>query len=183
MHLNLQNIDKTWTIFLDRDGVINHEKENDYIHSWDEFEFYKDAAESFKIFAEKFKQVIVVTNQRGIGKGVTLKNNVEMIHQNMQRQVALLGGRIDKVYFCPDLESSSPNRKPNAGMAFMAKQDFPEIDFTKSIMVGNNFSDMEFGKNIGAVTVFLTTTNPGVTEADNRIDLVFDSLQAFAKAL
>ena len=183
MHLNLQNIDKTWTLFLDRDGVINHEKENNYIHTWDEFEFYKGAAESFKIFAEKFMQVIVVTNQRGIGKGVTLKNNVEMIHQNMQRQVALLGGRIDKVYFCPDLESSSPNRKPNAGMAFMAKQDFPEIDFTKTIMVGNNFSDMEFGKNIGAVTVFLTTTNPGVTEADNRIDLVFDSLQAFAKAL
>lgn len=183
MHFNLKNIDKTWTLFLDRDGVINHEKADDYIHSWDEFQFYVGAAESFKIFAEKFKQVIVVTNQRGIGKGVTLLNDLELIHKNMQMQVALLGGRIDRVYFCPDLESSSPNRKPNAGMALQAKFDFPEIDFSKSIMVGNNFSDMEFGKNIGAQTVFLTTTQPLPSMPDNRIDLLFGSLVEFAKAL
>ena len=69
-------------------------------------------------------------------------------------------GKIDRIYFCMDADESSPCRKPNPGMAFQAATDFPEIDLKKSLMVGNNMSDMFFGKNAGMKTVYLKTTSP-----------------------
>ena len=80
----------------------------------------------------------------------------------MLREIEAKGGKIDRIYFCVDAEASSPCRKPNPGMAFQAVRDFPEIDLKKSLMVGNNLSDMLFGKNAGMKTVFLKTTNPGL---------------------
>jgi histidinol-phosphate phosphatase family protein len=179
----LNNIDQSWTLFLDRDGVINHEKNKDYIHTWDEFVFYDGVQEAIKSFSTIFKRIIIVTNQKGVGKGLTLLENLTEIHNNMKSSIQLAGGRIDAIYFCPDLDENSPNRKPNPGMGYQAQQDFPEIDFTKSIMVGNTISDMEFGRNIGAITVFLPTTRPEVDHADSRIDLVQNSLIDFSRTL
>ena len=68
-------------------------------------------------------------------------------------------------------------------MAIKAKEQFPEIDFTHSIMIGNNISDMQFGRNAGMYTVFLKTTNPDIVFPHPDIDLVFDLLTDFAKAL
>ena len=85
------------------------------------------------------------------------------------------------MYYCTELESNC--RKPNTGMALRAKNDLPAIDFTKSVIVGNSMSDMEFGRNIGAVTVFVTTTTPSVDPADDRVDEVFASLEDFAGTL
>ncbi|MBS1974038.1 MAG: histidinol phosphate phosphatase, partial [Bacteroidetes bacterium] len=65
--LNLKQIDKSWTLFLDRDGVINHEKEQDYIYHYGEFVFYDGAREALKIFSGTFSLIIIATNQRGIG--------------------------------------------------------------------------------------------------------------------
>ncbi len=163
--------------------MINHEKYLDYIHTWDEFVFYDGVKEAIKIFAAKFQYIFVVTNQKGVGKGITLLKDLHIIHKNMVAEIALHGGRIDKVYCCTDLEATSPCRKPNTGMALQAKKDFPAIDFSKSIMVGNTISDMEFGRNIGAHTIFLPTTRPGVSHTDDRIDEVYHSLPDFAKAL
>lgn len=181
--INLKKIDNTWTLFLDRDGVINHEKHQDYIHTWDEFYFYEGAKEAIAVFSKIFRHVIVITNQRGIGKGITRKADVEHIHKNMIGEIENAGGRIDKVYFCPDLDESSPDRKPNPGMGLQAVKDFPDIDLSKTIMVGNTFSDMQFGRNLGVQTIFLTTTRPEVDLKDERIDAVYASLAAFADSL
>jgi len=181
--IDLSKIDKSWALFLDRDGVINHEKHLDYIHTWDEFVFYDGVKEAIKIFAAKFKYIIIVTNQKGVGKGVTKLDDLNIIHKNMQAEIENAGGRIDKIYFCTDLEQESPYRKPNPGMGLQAINDFPGIDITKAIMVGNTISDMQFGRNLGIKTVFLTTTRPEVSLTDERIDAVYDSLVSFAKAL
>jgi D-glycero-D-manno-heptose 1,7-bisphosphate phosphatase len=181
--INLNKIDNTWTLFLDRDGVINHEKHQDYIHTWDEFIFYEGVKEAIAVFAKRFKYIIVVTNQKGIGKGVTKPEDLQMIHKNMVIEIKKNGGRIDAVYFCPDLEEKSPNRKPNPGMGLQAAQDFPEIDLNKAIMVGNTLSDMQFGRNLGVQTIFLPTTRPEVDLKDERIDAIYDSLIAFANDL
>jgi D-glycero-D-manno-heptose 1,7-bisphosphate phosphatase len=61
--IDLKKIDKSWTLFLDRDGVINHEKHLDYIHTWDEFRFYEGVEEAFAIFSRIFKRIVIVTNQ------------------------------------------------------------------------------------------------------------------------
>ena len=98
-------------------------------------------------------------------------------------EIKIAGGKIDAVYFCPDLEDESPNRKPNTGMGLQAVQDFPEIDLTKSIIIGNTLSDMQFGRNLGVKTIFLPTTRPEVDLHDTRIDGVYDSLIAFANTL
>ncbi len=176
-------IDDSWTLFLDRDGVINHEKPLDYIHTWNEFQFYEGVIEAMQVFAKRFKHIIVVTNQKGVGKGLTTLENLTTIHQNMKNEVEAHGGRIDAIYFCADLDDNSPNRKPNPGMGLQAVQAFPDIDTGRSIMVGNTLSDMGFGRNLGAYTVFLPTTRPEVDPKDHRIDWVSDSLKAFSQLL
>ena len=179
----LKQIDNNWTLFLDRDGVINHEKHLGYINKWEEFVFYEGVKEAIRVFAGRFRYIFIVTNQKGVGKGITQLDDLYLIHQNMLNEINYAGGRIDKVYFCPDLEETSPNRKPNAGMALQAKQDFSQVDFSRSIMVGNTLSDMQFGRNIGALTIFLPTTRPESEHTDESIDAVYPSLLHFAKAL
>ena len=179
---NLQNIDASWTLFIDRDGVVNDEKHLDYIHTWDEFKFYDGVKDAFKIFNRKFGRIIMVTNQRGIAKGLTRLEDLELIHRNMLEKIENSGGRIDRIYFCPDMES--PNRKPNPGMGLQALKDFPEIDLSKSMMIGNTLSDMKFGRNLGvAINVFLPTTRKEVDVNDENIDLVFDDLLSVSNAL
>ncbi len=173
-----------YTLFLDRDGVINLEQKDGYINHWNEFVFYDGVLEAIKIFAEKFDHIFVVTNQRGVGRGITQEDDLHLIHRNMVAAIKKAGGKIDKIYYCTHTEDNSPNRKPNTGMALQAKKDFAQIDFKKSVMVGNTASDMHFGRNIGAYTVFLTTTRP--EEKDNNrqlIDHFFPDLIAYAKFL
>ena len=179
---DFKKIDKTWTLFLDRDGVINDEKYMDYIHTWEEFRFYDGVKEAMKIFSEKFGKIFIVTNQRGVAKGLTKIEALENIHKNMLKELKDAGGRVDKIYFCVDMES--PNRKPNPGMGLQAQKDFSEIDFSKSIMIGNTLSDMKFGRNLNvAATIFLPTTRKDVDLKHEDIDLVFDDLISVANAL
>lgn len=183
MHTDLlKTINKSWTLLIDRDGVINHEKKDDYIHTWEEFEFYDGVKEAMKIFNERFGRIILVTNQRGIARGLTKLEDLELIHKNMLEEIERSGGRIDQIYFCPDMEG--PNRKPNHGMGLQALKDFPDIDLSKSVMIGNTLSDMAFGRNLGvALNIFLPTTRKEVDVNDPRIDLVFPDLESAAKAL
>ena len=177
------NIDKTWTLFIDRDGVINHEKKEDYILNWSEFIFYDNTKDAMKIFANTFGTIILVTNQRGVGIQKMNVEDLENIHKNMLQEIENAGGRIDKIYYCADIDNTSPNRKPNAGMAFKAKKDFPNINFEKSFIVGNRLSDMQFGRNAGIKTVYLNTTNPEIENPHSLIDYRFNSLIEFANSL
>lgn len=181
--LDLKKIDKNWTLFLDRDGVINKDKPGSYIFNAGEFHFYPGVLNAFKLFAEKFGRIIVVTNQRGIGKGLMTEADLSSIHSKMLGAINSEGVHIDAIYYCTSLSNTAFERKPNPGMAVRAKNDFPDIDFNKSIMVGNNISDMLFGKNAGMYTVFVKTTNPGQTFPHPDTDLNFDTLPDFAKAL
>jgi D-glycero-D-manno-heptose 1,7-bisphosphate phosphatase len=176
--LNLSNIDHTWTLFLDRDGVINHEIHPHYINTWEEFKFYDGVKVAIKLFTQKFNRIIIVTNQRGIAKGVTKMDDLQLIHKNMLAEIEKVGGHIDAIYYCPELES--PNRKPNPGMGLQAVKDFPDINLNKAIMVGNTISDMQFGRNLGVHTIFLPTNRPDVDTSDPRIDAVYPSLIALA---
>ena len=172
-------IDKDWTLFLDRDGVINVRIIDGYVTKIEEFEFLPGVIEAFKIFKNKFNRIIVVTNQQGVGKGLMTEDDVKEVHDFMINEVENHDGKIDKDYFCPQLKSVPDNyRKPSPKMAYMAKEDFPEIDLSKSIMIGDMNSDVEFGKNAGMMTVFI---------GDNELKLIpdgrFNSLYDFAKVI
>ena len=173
MTLNDLHIDKSWTLFLDRDGVINKKLENDYVKHWIEFEFLEGSIDAIKYLASVFGKVVVVTNQQGIGKRLYRIEDLELIHKNMLYEIAYHGGKIDKVYFSPHLTAENhPTRKPGIGMALDAQKDFPEIDFKKSIVIGDSMSDMEFGKNAGMKTIFISEEN----RQDPKIDFNFRSL-------
>ncbi|MES1160298.1 MAG: HAD-IIIA family hydrolase [Bacteroidota bacterium] len=180
---DLQQIDKDWSLFLDRDGVINHEKEGSYVFHYGEFAFYADTKDALQILAARFSRIVVVTNQRGVGKGLMSTEDLLDIHGKMVAEIIAAGGRIDGIYYCDSLQNDHPGRKPNPGMAFEAKKDHPSIDLARSVMVGNNISDMEFGRNAGMHTVFLRTTHPEQPLPHPAIDLAFNSLYDFAKAL
>ena len=180
--INLKNINASWTLFIDRDGVVNDEKHLDYINKWDEFKFYKGVKEAFKIFNKKFGTIVMITNQRGVAKGLTKIEELDVIHKNMLQEIEEAGGRIDNVYVCTEMESE--NRKPNTGMGLQAIKDFPQIDVSKSIMIGNTLSDMKFGRNLNvAINIFLPTTRKEVPLDHKDIDFVFDDLISVAKAL
>lgn len=147
---NEVNVDDSWSIFLDRDGVINTRKIGGYIQSIDEFEFTPGALKSIIELGKIFKYIFIVTNQQGIGKGLFSVEQLAEVHEHMTKTINKAGGRITKIYFCPNLASdNSRNRKPNTGMGIQAKLDFPEVDFHKSIMIGDSPSDMQFGERLG----------------------------------
>ena len=181
--LDLKSIDKSWTLFLDRDGVINLERLGKYVLNWSEFEFLDGALDALKIFSKKFGHIIIISNQRGVGKGLMTEDDLLDIHKEMQKEIKEAGGRIDKIYYCIDVDEACFNRKPNPGMGLQAMKDHPAIDASKTIMVGNKPSDMSFGRAVGCHTVFVTTTNPEQEFPHADIDFVFPTLIDFAKTL
>ena len=173
--------DKTWTLFLDRDGVINVKPLVDYVKCWEEFNFAPGALEAIKKLSGIFGKIIVVTNQQGIGKGLYTAAELEYIHSNMLEKINESGGRIDSIYYCPDLAVYNPPcRKPNTGMAYRAKEDYPQIDFKKAVMVGDSISDMEFGKELGMYLVFVSE-NISILPPSLHVDRVVLSLRDFAE--
>ena len=181
--LNLNDIDKSWTLFLDRDGVINKERVGQYVLNWEEFIFNDGTLDAFKIFSQKFRRIIIVSNQRGIGKGLMTEDDIANIHNEMQKEVEAAGSHIDAIYYCTDIFDTHFHRKPNPGMAKLAHKEFTDIDLSKAIMVGNKPSDMRFGRAAGMFTVFVTTTNPDQSFPHPDIDLIFPDLHHFARAL
>ena len=145
------------TLFLDRDGVINKKIENDYVRNWSQFKFLPNVIEALKIINDFFDRIIIVTNQRGIGRGLMTEKDLENIHNKMLFILKKEGINIDKIYYCPhDYEKEMCNcRKPKIGMALQAKRDFPDIDFNNAIMVGDSISDIEFGNKSGMIPILI----------------------------
>lgn len=165
--MNNWNIDSSWTLFLDRDGVINERKMGGYIQSVEEFKFLPKSVSAIAELSRYFQHVFVVTNQQGIGKGIMTECNLLDIHAYMVETIENVGGSISNCYFAPELRTSRNNmRKPNSGMALKAQEDFPEVDFSKSIMVGDSDSDILFGMNLGMKTVRIKTVEPIKVESD-----------------
>jgi D-glycero-D-manno-heptose 1,7-bisphosphate phosphatase len=179
-----KEIDSTWTLFLDRDGVINERKIGGYIQSIEEFKFLDHVEESIGFFSSVFGYIFVVTNQQGIGKGVMKECNLLDIHCYMCDKIESKGGRIDKCYFAPGLKSEENIlRKPNSGMALLAKSDFPEINFQKAIMVGDTDSDILFGKNLGMKTVRIKTHEDINIEADLTVKNLYNLKEIWEKII
>lgn len=156
MNIEIPKIDTSWTLFLDRDGVINKKLEGNYVKIIDEFEFLPYALEAIKLFSSRFHKVVIVTNQQGISKRLMTEDDLNKVHQYLLQEVQNFGGRIDAIYHAPQLaKENSIMRKPNIGMALKAKEEFPSIDFKKSIMVGDSISDMEFAKNANMFGVLI----------------------------
>lgn len=135
------------TLLLDRDGVINVLRPGDYVKTVDEFEWMPGVKDALREAAGKFRRIFIVTNQRGVGRGVMTREALDGIHSWMTAEIEATGGRIDGIYVCTAVSDEDPCRKPNRGMFDRLLQDHPEVNPSRTLMVGDSESDLAFAKN------------------------------------
>ena len=175
-------------IFLDRDGTINQDPEG-YISSPKDFHLFPFTAEAIRIFNELEYKTIVVTNQSGIARGLYTIDDLHAVHNYMIELLEKEKAFIDLILYSPyhpDYPLSTGNyqlstvnyqlstvnhRKPKPGMFFEALHKFP-IKASKSYMIGDKASDIEFGKTNGLTTI-LVKTGYGKETWENRGELKF----------
>ncbi|MFH0894338.1 MAG: HAD-IIIA family hydrolase [Bacteroidota bacterium] len=173
----------SWTLFLDRDGVINRRLPDDYVKHENEFEFIEGVENAIAVFSKIFHRIIVVTNQQGIGKGLMTEEMLASVHKKMLTGIEKAGGKIDKIYFCKHRkEDNHFDRKPSVGMALKAKHDFPDIHFGYSVMAGDSESDMIFGHRAGMFTALIGDDTAIARKNPKLVDFYFTSLKEMAEA-
>jgi D-glycero-D-manno-heptose 1,7-bisphosphate phosphatase len=171
--------DNSWTLFLDRDGILNRRIESDFVKTPGEFVWNDGALDCLPLFAKIFGTIVVVTNQQGIGQGELSVEQLDAIHRKMLEEAHAAGGRIDKVYFCPDAEGSQNlHRKPGIGMALQARKEFPGINFRRSVMLGDTFTDMLFGKRLKMTTILVSEDRRAAREHAPLVDYWFPDMSA-----
>ncbi len=162
---------KDRTLFLDRDGVINVQLVGDYVKNVSELELREDFLKSIPFIVNNFGKVFIITNQQCIAKGLCTQADVDQVHRHLLDVLESHGLHITNVYVCPHLAGSGCScRKPETGLAMQAKADHPDIDFARSVMVGDSTSDMRFGRCCGMETVFI-----GKVTDENRTGILADS--------
>lgn len=173
-----------YTLFLDRDGVINRRIPGGYVGSPADFELLPGVLEAIQFFSHYFQRIIIVSNQQGVGKGLITNRDVERVHEYLLEKVAQAGGHIDGVYFCPALASdNNPCRKPSSGMALQAQNNFPDITFGNTVMAGDSRSDLQFASLLNMEAVFIETEPDRAIIPPEMYSFKFPSLLAFAHAL
>jgi len=153
-----------YTVFLDRDGVINHDS-SDYIKTESEFSFINKSPEAIALLTRAGFDVIVITNQSAIARKMTTKKEIEKIFNKMKSGISDVGGEIKDIFFCPHLPDADCDcRKPNPGLIFQARKKY-NIDLKYSCMVGDSVKDIECAKNAGCgLSVLVKTGNGEITE-------------------
>lgn len=169
------------TIFLDRDGVLNEKMpEGRYVTRWSEFHLLPGVAEAIGRLNRAGLRVVVVSNQRGVSLGLYTTADVRAIHTELQNLLASHSAHVDGFYFCPHGKGECICRKPLPGMFEQARAEFPEIAAETSAMIGDSRSDIEFGRRLGMLTVFIEgdpeRQKAGNAEAAELADLRFGSL-------
>ena len=168
-------------LFLDRDGVIN--KEINYLHRIEDFEFIDGVFETCRYFQEIGYYIFVVTNQGGIGRGYYTERQFHRLDAWMVAQFAIRGVRICQTYFSPYHPTAGvgvyrcehADRKPNPGMLLRAKADWG-IDLARSLLVGDKESDILAGINAGVGMTVLVRSGHAIDEASTRAAVVVDSI-------
>ncbi|MFT4875906.1 MAG: histidinol-phosphate phosphatase family protein [Bacteroidia bacterium] len=172
---------KEYTLFIDRDGVINEPIVDNYAKRPEDFILCKGAIDALGELYQIFDKVILVTNQQGIHRGLMSESDLEDVHLKMYK--ALKNKDLpyfDAAFFAPYLSKvNHPWRKPHNGMLRKAQNYFEGIDFSKAIMVGDSPGDMKLADSLEILKVRIN--NPQF-EFDNQ-DVQFDSLSAFVYSL
>jgi D-glycero-D-manno-heptose 1,7-bisphosphate phosphatase len=142
------------TIFLDRDGVIN-ENRADYVKNWSEFRFLPGSREAIAKLSQAGHRIVVCTNQAGIAKGSISVETVQEIHRRMIASINEVGGKIEKVYFCPHAKNQDcVCRKPRPGMLLQARDELG-IDMHDAVFLGDSMTDIRAGLAAGIHAVLV----------------------------
>jgi D-glycero-D-manno-heptose 1,7-bisphosphate phosphatase len=168
-------------LFLDRDGTINVEK--DFIGNPHELELIPGSATAIREARTLGLKVIIVSNQSGIARGLMTEDDVKNVNSRLVELLQREGAAVDAIYYCPHYSSEDDGctcRKPSTGMFERAKTEH-NVDFKRSIMVGDRITDIEAGNRIGAATMLVLTgygkiVNEGYDGKPDHIDTVVPTL-------
>lgn len=142
-------------VFLDRDGVINKNR-NDYVKTWDEFEFLPNAKKGIKLLNDNGFKILIITNQSVVGRGIIKEKTLNEIHEKMLKELNECGCRIEKIYCCPHAPRDNCDcRKPKPGLLLKAADDF-DLDLKECHFIGDNETDKEAGDAVGCKTYLVS---------------------------
>lgn len=182
MHASTLNDTRRRAVFLDRDGVINLDKA--YVHRWEDFEFAPGAIEAMRQLKAAGYDLVVVTNQSGIARGMYTQDQFRQLTEHMCEELARFDARPAAVYHCPHHPSGSVAefavdclcRKPQPGLVLEAARDL-QLSLVDSIMVGDKPSDMEAARAAGVGRAYkVASDNELSDEGDGGADAAFANL-------
>lgn len=172
-------------VILDRDGVINRDSDQ-FIKSPDEWIALDGSLEAIAELNQAGYQVVVATNQSGIGRGLFEAAALNAMHEKMYKALATCGGRVDAVFFCPHTAADACEcRKPKTGMLREIARRF-DVDLTGVPVVGDSLRDLQAGAEVGAVPHLVLTGKGAKTRDAGNLPpgtQIHQDLRAFARAL
>ncbi len=178
MGIRSWGIDPSWTLFLDRDGVINRRIFGGYVRNFSEFHFQEGVCDALKKAKHCFARIIIVTNQQGVAKGIMTASELSELHEAMQTEIMRAGGKIDAVFAAVEWAEEQPSRrKPSPAMGLEAKALFPEINFEKAIMIGDTDNDLAFGQALSMKTVLIKSEEKVNRIPDEIVSSLYDLIQ------
>lgn len=169
-------------LFLDRDGVINREIE--YLHRTEDFEFIQGVFETCQFFQKEGYLLVVITNQAGIARGYYSEDHFHVLNDWMLQQFADRGIKIAKTYYSPNHPTQGIgqyrreclDRKPNPGMILRSQQEW-QIDLGRSILVGDKESDIEAGLAAHVGLNVLVRSGHLINEDRTQANVIIDSIR------
>ena len=172
-------------IILDRDGVINYDSDQ-FIKSPDEWKPLPGSLEAIARLTQAGYRVVVATNQSGISRGLFDMPTLNAIHDQMHKACALVGGRIDAVFFCPHAaESDCECRKPKSGMIEEIAERY-SVNLSGVPSVGDSLRDLQASARVGAQPILVLTGKGTKTQIQGGLPegtQVFPDLAAYVATL
>jgi D-glycero-D-manno-heptose 1,7-bisphosphate phosphatase len=155
--IGTNNFQEIAYVFLDRDGVLNSKfADVGYISRWEQMNILPGVEQAIAQLNASGRTVIVVTNQRGIAKGLCSEAGLLELHNRLRDHLVAHGAHLDAIYYCPHDDGECNCRKPLPGMFEQAFRDFPGADAQNSLMIGDSLADIEAGARLGMRTVLIT---------------------------
>ena len=162
------------TIFLDRDGVIN--KEINYLHKIDEFEFIEGVYETCRYLINLDYKIIIITNQSGIARGYFTENDFQIVTNWMIAEFKKNDVSILDIFHCPHLpDSNCKCRKPKPGMLLEAKYKY-NIDMKNSWLIGDKENDIIAANSSGITNTILVKSGHKINELDSNAKYILKSI-------
>jgi D-glycero-D-manno-heptose 1,7-bisphosphate phosphatase len=145
-------------VLLDRDGVINQRIVGGYVTCWEQFIFLPGALQALRLLTEKNFQLIVVSNQAGVGKGLMTAADLQEITCKFVKEAEAHGGRICSVYYCNHrAEDNCPCRKPKPGLLLKAQAEH-HFTFADTFLIGDSESDLLAAHAVGCPAIMVSNT-------------------------
>lgn len=147
-------------MFLDRDGTVS--REAGYINHPERIELLPGSATAIRQLNDRNVLAILTTNQAGVGRGYFTEDVLTRIHDRLQEQLAMKRAKLDAIYYAPTHPDAKVQqyrrhdemRKPGTGMIERACREF-SVDLSRSYVVGDKSTDIEFARNAGIKGVFV----------------------------